>query len=356
MRRVWKAENVLWSLTLAILAIVPLLEGAGLFGKYEGLASTLLATIKRERAAKLVLVRISAEDIQTHWSDGRLTGAHLASVVQAVAAASPASIMVDFSTASPGFGGVPLPENVRVIWAQRAQGSKVTGLLYAEPCLSGNTVAIPENCGLATVVEEPDGVVRTYRRAYRVQMPNGRTQIVRTLVTRALDPEDERPSENELMIDFRPRKRGADMEFSLSQLLARSAHSSWRRSLTGQHVLIMGAYDATDEHKTPVDWKKGGDVLAAIVETELDGGGSWSPSKPSLLVVAATAIVILWLWFHYLPWKAAVIGAVPLMVLLAVVAAGVTYGSTGEAVFFAPVLLAFYLGRIKHHVTEEAKG
>lgn len=118
----------------------------------------------------------------------------------------------------------------------------------------------------------------------------------------------------------------------------------------GSVVLLGGTYLDEDRHDTPLGTMTGVEVMANVVETELErGGGEIRPNRTLVLVLEFFEAVVLVLLFHGRnAWSAAYRG-VALIIVLAPLCSYIACGSSSEIIRFGTVLLGLLAFELYDH-------
>jgi CHASE2 domain-containing sensor protein len=321
-------------IVLTVLAVAPLLEGVGLYGQFEGIASEAIARIiKWPKASRVAMVRISTSDADAFvGADKRLVPAELEKLILTIQRGKPASIGVDIDTADSSFADLAAKQLGTVLWGIPAVYSNVHQEFFISGALGGKCSS---RCGVSAVRTGADKTVRQFFRAVPVVTGSLKNERL-TLNSILLGMED--MSTGPRMIDFRWRTERTDLTAGEVKDLA---DAKLREKFHNKVVLVGTDFTAADEHHTPLGWKRGIDLVADIIDTELDGRAVEAPSRLKLLGIAALLGYLVWAIFHWMPTKA------PLFALLAipfgtVLASEIAYRSLADFVLFAPVMIAVW--------------
>ena len=341
-------QSVLKVLVIAGIAVEPILEGVGLFGRWEGGISKLVAGWKLSEPSRVAIVRIDRYDYDLQFdSTTPLPAEPLGRVIAAVAHSGATRIGIDLDTSHSSYRSLaPLAADSRLVWGQPADYSQVNHAFFlrGKPIAGSDPSAVS---GLTVVAADRDGVVRRYRPSYQKvpeAEPGGAAakQFLQSLVAKVAGSPDS-GSQDDVLIDFRNRER---QEWSASDLLGEK-QAEIQEKLRGRIVLIGSVVDARDEHQTPLGWRNGVEILADAVDTELkilDGGRYRAPSQwvtISWMVLIAAAT---WLLFRFRgnTWSyAAFSGGLLALILLA---AWTAYGSLIDCLYFLPTVAAISSG------------
>jgi CHASE2 domain-containing sensor protein len=258
-------------------------------------------------------------------------------------------IGVDIDTSAPQFRDMALPASgPPIVWGRSGSYSYREGKFHPDEVLGGREHA-PAS-GLILLKEEPDGVVRRYRRM--LPTPEGTAPSfawevlnhARCPATRELPVTGE-----EMLIDF---TAGTKDPNRLSLTAARvkelaNENPKWPEGVLKDRIVLLGGeYAVQDEHDTPLGWMLGAEVLAQVIETELRGGGRRPASRAlvfTFLVVGGLAIFLLFLFFE--PRRALLLAVLAIPVL-ATLSSLVIFGSLTYWFYFTLCLIAVLFQQI----------
>jgi CHASE2 domain-containing sensor protein len=293
--KIWRA----FIATMVVLAFGGILLRLGLVPDIETSTRDGQMRLNRVRPSKVVLVRITDADYHELFKDqSPLNADTLAAIIKEVARGNPKVIGVDLDTSAPGFADLPqmvgtpvqtvVAPAARIVWARDARIGP-EGMLEPEAILGRNDREAVS--GLSVIPEDKDGVVRNYVRVYQVRVG---TQVVLeqsfpwAIVRKAgLRGEDD-VANGPLGIRLARQRAGepaANVEVAAGQLLNQRCSPCCKfvpamdpAALKGlfeeKIVLVGGTYRAgRDVHSTPVGLLNGMDLIAQIIDTEIDGGG-----------------------------------------------------------------------------------
>lgn len=350
-------QRIFGFFALAVLAVAPLMEGVGLYGKFEGAGTQIVATmLKRTRPSSTVVVLISLADAESRFGGERhVDVGALEELIDAIRRGNPVRIGVDLVTSDKAFARLNQKPWRDVVWARHGTYSRVHQAFFAKPGLGGQC---GENCGIAVVRGDADGTVRQFHRGVRVVLPVAPfeqdasfslSQVMRTFNSAILADRTDL-SLDARMIDFRPRSR---LDLSAGQVIKMST-DQLREKFNNKYVLIGGDYEGEDEHDTPLGARAGVQILADVIDTELDGRGHKSPARITLLLIAAGLGSAAWLIFRRWPKHA------PLVVLAASAPAAIgasllAYRSLADFVLFIPVIAIAWGQRMYERVRKPKK-
>jgi len=337
-----KPQSILKFLLIVGVAAEPILEGVGLFGRWEGGISTLVANWKSNETSRVVIIGINRYDY-THLfgSTSPLPAKPLAELVAAVEESGATRIGVDLDTSHTSDASLAaVNAGSRLVWGQPADYSHVSGKFYPGGRPVGG--ADPSvNSGLTVAAADRDGVVRRYRQSYDKVSDDtsdgvAAKQFVQSIAAKVAGGPD-LGNTDDILIDFRNQQR---RQYSATELLGEKG-AEIRKQLEGKVVLIGDVFDARDEHQTPLGWREGVQILADMVDTELkilDGSRYRAPSRwisVSWMILIALAT---WLLFraHGGVWYYG--GCATGLLALILLAAWQAYGSLINCLYFLPTV------------------
>jgi CHASE2 domain-containing sensor protein len=130
--------------------------------------------------------------------------------------------------------------------------------------------------------------------------------------------------------------------------------------LAGKVVLLGGTYLGQDLHDTPIGPLSGVEILAQVVETELQGGGDKSPPKLTIFVLEifeGILVIILFQLFHVFPFVKALALNLVIFLIIASICSFITFGSFLRLVGFFPllglILLFEFLFECRTHIVKD---
>lgn len=293
-----------------------------------------------------------------------LDPAALRRLVDAVAQGRPRAIGVDIDTSSRRFAGFePDPAWPPIVWARAtrpvAAGSNAPGLVRSGEHALSIAVALGRsdprvlaNAAIPVVLaDDADRRVRRYQQVLRVgdDASVSFPRRVAEVAGASLAPADGRAR----IIRYAPTD--ARLRIGALDAMALGATEGWRSPagpLHGRIVLLGGSYAGLDRHATPHGQMKGVDILANVVETELDGGGATDPGWFRVFAIQIFGAVFVGLLLYTVrsrPLAAAIfVGAVA---VLAPLSSLLAYGALDRWLYFGLV----YAASAANHVISGVK-
>jgi CHASE2 domain-containing sensor protein len=293
----------------------------------------------------VAMVHIDDEDYATLFHEkSPLDQAILQKIISAIAAGKPRVIAVDIDTSAPEFQDIhPAQDWPKVVWAQNGNFSNIDGKYHLTQLLGQRQP--PVLSGLVIMQLDADGAIRRYPRL--CQTDHGNLESFPWAVAKEFDPLEVAkrppPSTAGLFIKFAGDKEGSHrLHFTASRILELADGPGWQSEspIKDKIVLLGGAYEAKDEHDTPLGWMLGSEALAYAIETELHGGGL-SPPSPILITILGgiAGVALLLLFQHFTPPKAFLISlfAIP---ILGMSGSLMTFKTMAFWAYFVPIPLA----------------
>jgi CHASE2 domain-containing sensor protein len=311
----------------------------------------------------VVLVSITDADYSTLFdASSPLNRDVLASLLTAVARGRPALIAVDLETEPlsmevrvHGRGGIEWPP---VFWA--LTGRVHEGVFHP----SSDPTALETHFAAAVIPQDRDGVVRRYRRAFRLERGQidslpwritrafcerspGAAPACPRLISEAVDDSDE------LLLNF-TGDRFAFSRISASDVIAAAEGPGWQVAgpLRDKIVVIGGEYEASrDFHVTPVGTLAGLEVVGQAIESELQGGGIRVADEFLMLGLEILGGFMIAFFHHHFRVRTAMLLSLVGVPLIALGSSWLAFFSFSRWGNFVPVLLAVLV----HELYEDAK-
>lgn len=326
-------------------------SSGGLLRKFETTALDVMMRLRHRRSfSEVAVVRITDEVYQNHFGgQSPLDPAKLQGLIEAIALGRPKLIAVAIDTSAPAFKAMQIPLGPQIVWARDGVYSNIENRFRLFDVLGGREPQPP--AGVVVLMKDDDGVVRRYTRLCRTDkgvVPSLPWAVVKQLSdgrTKALKESDE-----ELLVEY---VRSNRVNFPADVILDHAADEGYQTDgpLKDKIVILGGDYAAQDEHDTPLGWSLGSEVLAQMIETELQGGGRSPASTPAILLLEVVDGFILLVLFRVLSWgKALLVGAFALP-LLALLCSLVAFWSLAHWAYFVPILLLVFF----HQLYERGK-
>lgn len=264
----------------------------------------LLRTRSKEIASVTRIVRIDSTDEECIFGDAGSTGRALVSAVNALAASSPAVIVVDIDTSDPkNFPeGFKLPSfSVPVIWAVNAYWEEKKEGIQLQPgrVLGGRLRDLPPY-GIARMPVGGDGFLREWQRTVEVNGKDEPTLPATAVEIYCKSHNCGSSKSTSFTRDylFTPIKLSEIISSNLPLFRSekdcptdRSTKTDLR--LSDKVVVLGGFHEGSDRHDTPWGTKFGAEVVGSAIEEEVrpDNLGRLSLG-PELLMKGLIAFVI----------------------------------------------------------------
>jgi CHASE2 domain-containing sensor protein len=125
--------------------------------------------------------------------------------------------------------------------------------------------------------------------------------------------------------------------------------SSGASPIKDRIVLLGGSYLGQDLHQTPLGQMNGVEVLANVIETELNGGGARAPGRFASYLLEVFEAFGLILIFHFFPLRKALLWSCALIPALALICSWVAYRAWTHIGHFIVVLVGLLLFELYEH-------
>jgi CHASE2 domain-containing sensor protein len=306
--------------TLAVAGItifaMLLFTHTSLFREFEAAARDAQALLLPPRTTdRLVIVEIDNVDYETLFgSESPLAPSVVQQLLAAILAGRPRSVGVDLETSHPMYRRFhPLQTGTPVIWAREAVACEdlARSDARAHDCHHGELVPLDYLGGsggapFGLVAFRPDhgGTIRRYQRS--ILTTGGVMPSFASALRKQVRPPraGARGDTSLLSIEFR---RGEPLRVNARTVLEWAADTSAEFGSGGvlrdRIVLLGGRYRAArDEYPTPLGVLPGVEILAQVVETELDGRGRPAPAQTTLLIIQSITVLLLvalFVWFSF---------------------------------------------------------
>lgn len=262
------------------------------------------------RPSNVSIVEIDRNDYAARFNRrSPLDADKMREVLISLAAAEPRLLLVDIDTSHTEFekladlsheiktgAAKPIP----VLWARDAQFSNERKRYFLANILGLPRTRDAARYGAAVLQADNDRIVRRYSRM--VDTDEGQTPTLAFAAIRALQEARAASTETKaLLVRWRAAGHSELQRPSLRaalKLIADPKTNPFRDTI----LIVGGAYDASDEHLTPVGWLRGTEVVAQIIETELEGGGRAPANQFWTFIIALVSAVAVY-WFIRQPWK-----------------------------------------------------
>lgn len=261
------------------------------------------------KESHVAVVMIGDEEYEQEFKkNGALDAAKLQELIQALARGKPKVIGVDIDTSDSRYRDFQLTEGLPpIVWVR---GVYEAGEEKPTPrdVLGGKDSQFNDesHSGLY-LLYDLNKVTRLYQR--EIETTEGEQPSFPWSVVKQFDPkieEQRRATTDRLIINF----AGAQPEeLSASQILKVADESWWpdNKQIKDKIVLVGVSYLGQDRHETPLGEMQGVGNMAAVIETELNGGGIRQPDEFAFLPLWILQGVVLVLVSQYLRRRHAVL-------------------------------------------------
>lgn len=287
-------------------------------------------------------------------------------LVNDIAKGGPSVIGVDIDTSSASFaqGTNPLQCTCAIVWEQEvAQVPETVGAntkLKLLPILGGrtDTGSAATSSGIPILIDDPeDGATRRYQRYFPTDSsmyPSFSSAISIAYSSQTGKPLIQAltsPSQDEYLIRFSGDHEGSyRIRMSASKLLELSqTWSAGTSPIKDRIVLLGGSYMGEDLHQTPLGQMKGVEVLANVIETELNGGGARAPGRLASYLLEVFEAFGLILLFHFFALRMALLWSCAVIPVLAMICSLVAYRDWTHFGHFIFVLVGLLLFELYEH-------
>jgi CHASE2 domain-containing sensor protein len=379
-RHLLRAFPVFVIITLLTLAA----EHAGWLRGFETTAvDTWLRLLKPMKPQFVCVVTITEDDYRSIFGGkSPLDPKTVTSLIGAITDGKPAVIGVDIDTSDAEWRSVigdvlPLSRGQSpIVWEQEA--SEQEEPLRTDKVLGGAEVAPKPISGISGLFQDWDGVVRRSRRHFLITGgKEGQKEIVDSFswaIVKAFCQTFPEPSRlpSELRESIQGETRGARklererfLNFSgnrydfptYSASFVLTAHDAewWKDKspFQGKVVLLGGSYRAgRDVYVTPSGATTGVQLMAQVVESELQGGGITEFNKLLMVVFDFVAWIALVAIYYFCRLSIALWTSIVAIPLLCLAGSLFAFSSLAYWADFAPVVIAVLIHQLYDHAQE----
>ncbi|HEV8713785.1 MAG TPA: CHASE2 domain-containing protein [Candidatus Binatia bacterium] len=311
---------------VGVLVITGVLERVGWLKGFETTALDSLLLLKEPLKAEHVrIVGITEEDYKNLFDESSpLQPSTVREIIDAIAKSEPTVIGIDLDTSPAVYQGFQLsPSWPRIVWARTAvlrseekviEGKEGKGLVKAisDFFSSGKDFFTPygvlggremqRDTGIALPPYDPDGMIRRYRRVFSItdaspgmmdSFPWAIVKAYREVTKNSVGKPQEEDTEPILYssVDWK-----SFTPYSASYVLERSKDADWTRNgpFKNKVVLLGGLFSAArDEHLTRLGPRSGVEIMAQVIEAEVQEVSILPPNKWVVILLQACAAVAL---------------------------------------------------------------
>lgn len=352
-KREWSVKRLL-SAAVVILVLCAIVFVFRHLGVLDRLETTVLDVYARGGDAPadsdVAVVKIDDEDYKTIFKGMRpLNPFKLEEIISAIALGQPKVIGVDIDTSPKQFRELSVQDWwPPVIWEREAESEPefVDERPRLLDVLGGQNPALNQNSGLPYLIEDSgDKVTRRYRRL--IETSEGLVASFPWAVVSRLPAESKtralKASTQTYLINYGGEgKTARGFTANASRVLELARGDGWRNDspIKNRIVLLGGTYLEQDKHHTPLGQMYGVDIMARVIETELQGGGYKSPGSLVIILMEAFDGIILLLILHTLGTRRGALLCVLLVIpALSLLCSFLAFDTLARWAFFAPVLV-----------------
>jgi CHASE2 domain-containing sensor protein len=373
MTRGVQASTLLRRLVRAIPAVLFLIVLVWIFGhvgvlrRLEKITSDTEMLLNRAPyESQVALVTITDEDYRSLFGGiSPLQPEKLEGLINAIAKGAPAVICVDVDTSSTTFRDRFKIHNWRphLVWEREIRHLPEDAALAhsgeIEPLdvLGGRKDLDPSrnSTGLPVLIEDTeDKVTRRYRRLIKTSvgdLPSLPWAVAKVYFQNRQEDLAKLPESSEdLLIRYIPDKQHSRrINFSASRVQQLASEWPQASPLRNKIVVLGGSYGDQDRHDTPIGRLTGSEVIANVIETELNGGGFNPPSELLLFALELFEAFALILLFHICRFSTALGISIVFAPALAVVCSRVAFRDWINVWHFLPIILGLILFEAYEH-------
>jgi hypothetical protein len=349
----------------------------------------------------VVIVDITAADFEDLF-DGKtqpLNPPKLQELITAVSKGKPCVIGIDIGTDFPQFADpgqfVVKKDWSPIVWVRdiKSLPEDVTEKPVAVGIL-GKKDAGGLNSGLPLLIDDRQGVTRKYRRLIETEtekLPSFGWAIYRQAAREkckgmkfppGMEIDQREEEESALYISFSRgntnsfgpdtdqdsvKKDGGEewteaeyigrTKIPASQITDFADGEDWQNNelIKDKIVLIGGSYNE-DSSQTPLGRLWGVEIIANVIETELNGGGLKPPGFLVTSLFAAFDGLLLLLLFHVFSWQRAFLIGLVSIVILSFICSLIAFGTFSYWILYTPIMLGVLLTELYDRLKGYLKG
>jgi CHASE2 domain-containing sensor protein len=352
---------------LFLVLLVFVFGHVGILHKLETVASDAEMQLNRVPwDSRVALVTITNDDYRGIFGGiSPLNPRKLEELINDISKGEPLVICVDIDTSHPQFKDNFNAGNWKphIVWEREVrelpEDAEIANKEKLEPLdvLGGKQDLDPSNNsnGLALLKDDPeDKVTRRYSRMIPTRVGNLPSLPWATVKAYFRNNPGQLAKLHESSEDLLIRFSSDPQRFHRVNLTAskvRELALQWpiASPIRNKIVVVGGSYLDQDRHDTPVGRLTGAEVMANVVETELNGGGYKPPSKLLLFSLELFEGFFLILIFHICRLLTALVTTVLLVPLLAIICSLIAFGDWIHVWHFLPILLGLIFFEVYEH-------
>jgi len=361
-----------------------LLEHAGWLRGFETTALDTWLRLRKPITPQFVCVVAISEDDYLHIFGGRspLNPETVMRLITAIADGKPAVIGVDIDTSDAQWQSVvrdalrPSYGHTSIVWEQEVIGNEEP--LTPVNILGGAALTPKPLAGISGLFQDWDGVVRRSRRYFSTAVGDGgKTETVDSFpwaIAKAFYqtfPNADQPSSELRQAIQRENRDGTKPEreqlltlagsryefptFSASFVLTAHEADWWKDKspFRDKIVLLGGSFRAgRDVYMTPLGMTSGVQLMAQVVESELQGRGISEFNKLLMVIFDLAAWVALVGVYYFCRLSVALWISIVAIPLVSLAGSLFAFSSFGYWADFAPVILGVLIHQLYDHAQE----
>ena len=355
---------------LAILLLLTWVFGhSGILHRVEiAVTNAQMRLNKVTEDSPVAIVNINDSDYHKIFHDSSpLDPQKLAELIADIARGEPAVIAIDIDTSAPQFQSFVFSDwRPQLVWERELHDLPQTASGSEKPAplaiLGGrkNVDQSKNSIGIPVLIDDSEyKVTRRYRRVIATQdgpLPSFPWAIATAYLKGRPDQLAKIPETTDaLMIRFSGDADGSHrIAFTAQKLHELSTNWPAASPIAGKIVLLGGSYLGQDRHDTPIGQMHGVDIMANVVETELNGGGYIAPSNRTLFLLEVFEAFGLILLFHILSFRSALAWSLLLIPVVALTCSKLAYGNLNQFTHFIFVLIGLLIFELYEHFRRSA--
>jgi CHASE2 domain-containing sensor protein len=357
---------------LFLVLLVTLLGHLGILHKLETVASDAQMQLNRVPwDSRVAIVTITNDDYRDIFGGtSPLNPRKLEQLIDDISKGEPSVICVDIDTSAAQFKnnfniGKWRPH---IVWEREVselpEDADIANKEKIEPLdvLGGKQNLDPSinSTGLALLKDDAeDKVTRRYNRVIPTRVGNLPSLPWATVEAYFKDNPDQLATISESGEDLLIRFSSDPQRSHRVNLTASKVHElalQWpiASPIRNKIVVLGGSFLGQDRHDTPIGRIAGDEVIANVVETELNGGGYKPPSKLLMFILELFEGFFLILIFHICRLLNALVTTVLLAPLLAIICSLIAFGDWIHIWHFLPILLGLIFFEVYEHYRRRA--
>jgi CHASE2 domain-containing sensor protein len=338
---------------VAVAALLTLvLDTVGGMRKIETATLDLQFSLLRgTRQSPVALVLIPRDQLRATFGGTSLTAAALNELLERIAATRPRAIVVALDTSDPSFAAIRAPAGCPIIWSRGGEYSPRRGSFVTRPPAGGAHRQVVS--GVAVQRVDNDKVVRRYEQVVQTDVgPQPTLSWAAVCAVTGKHPLRDADPRNEFFLRWNAYAERFHPTAAAVLAMTADAPANEGNLLSGAIVVVGGDWNVSDEHRTPVGWRLGSEIVAQAIETELAGRRIAPLSLPLLLLLQITQGVLLLLLFEVVSFRRALLISIVVVPLLSFGLSLLFFSTLSHWATFAPILLVLIAQRAHERIKE----